>query len=131
MSAIHLTFANSEKSQHEKFTHSLSCLLREDGLTSWANARLKLHSQVHFGSETIVCPKKLFVQKSFGSKNFGVQNNFWSNKIFSKLPITSWANTRLKLHSQVHFESKKMLVPKKCWVQKSFNSKIFLGPVIT
>ena len=29
---------------------------------------------------------------------------------------TSWANSRVKLHSQVHFGSKKILSPKKCWV---------------
>ena len=35
----------------------------------------------------------------------------------------SWANARVKLHSQVHFKSEKILGPKKYWVQKSFNSK--------
>ena len=43
---------------------------------------------------------------------------------------TSWANARVKLHSQVHFESKKVLGPKKCSVQKIFESTNFFGPVI-
>ena len=29
---------------------------------------------------------------------------------------TSWANVRVKLHSQVHFESKKNLGPQNFWV---------------
>ena len=37
--------------------------------------------------------------------------------------ITSWANARVKLHSQVHFESKKILGPKKVWVQKILDPK--------
>ena len=41
---------------------------------------------------------------------------------------TSWANTRVKLHSQVHFGSNKILSPKKCRVQKCFNSINVLGP---
>ena len=43
---------------------------------------------------------------------------------------TSWANARVKLHSQVHFESKKILGQKECWVKKSFNSKKIVGPVL-
>ena len=46
----------------------------------------------------------------------------WSMKIKN----ISWADVRVKLHSQVHFKSKKILGPKKCWVQKRFNSKNFL-----
>ena len=38
---------------------------------------------------------------------------------------TSWANARVKLHSQVHFESKKILGPKKCWVKKISFQKNF------
>ena len=44
---------------------------------------------------------------------------------------TSWAYTRVKLHSQVHFESKKILGPKKELGPKSFNFKKNLGSVIT
>ena len=43
----------------------------------------------------------------------------------------SWAYTRVKLHSQVHFESKKILGPKNELGPKSFNFKKILGSVIT
>ena len=48
-----------------------------------------------------------------------------------KISLTSWANARVKLHSQVHFETKKFLGPKKSWDQKKFNSKKIVGPVIS
>ena len=47
-----------------------------------------------------------------------------------KIYKTSWPNASVKLHSQVHFESKKILGPKKCWVQKRFTFKTMLGPKI-
>ena len=46
---------------------------------------------------------------------------------FGRERETSWANARVKLHSPVHFQSKKILGPKKCWVQKSFDSKKSFG----
>ena len=48
-----------------------------------------------------------------------------AGSLIEKVRLTSWVNTRVKLHSQVHFESKKILGRKKCWVEKSFNSKKF------
>ena len=48
-----------------------------------------------------------------------------------KIYETSWANARVKLQSQLHFEFKKILGPKKCRVLNSLNSKKFLGSVIT
>ena len=41
--------------------------------TSWANARVKLHSQVHFQSKKILGPKKFLFQKYFRSKKFWIQ----------------------------------------------------------
>ena len=38
---------------------------------------------------------------------------------------TSWANARVKLHPQVQFGSKRILGPKKCWVQKVLIPKKF------
>ena len=43
------------------------------------------------------------------------RNNF---EIFGKVNITSWANARVKLHSQVHFRSQKILSTKNVWVPK-------------
>ena len=54
-----------------------------------------------------------------------------NEKFLQNCNETSWANARVKLRSQVHFESNKILGPKKGWVQKSLNSKKNLGPVIT
>ena len=39
-------------------------------LTSWANARVKLHSQVHFGSKNILGQKKFEFQKILGPQIF-------------------------------------------------------------
>ena len=55
--------------------------------TSWANARVKPHSQVHFGSKKLFGPKNLNSQKKFESKKFGVQKmciktNFVAKNIF-------------------------------------------------
>ena len=47
---------------------------------SWANARVKLHSQVHFGSKKISKFKKICIQKRFGQKRFWAQNNVESKK---------------------------------------------------
>ena len=40
-----------------------------------------------------------------------------------KLIETSWANARVKLHSRVHFKSKKIKGPKKFWVKKVMDPK--------
>ena len=53
--------------------------------------------------------------------SFGIY--FHIKLIFLKRIIDKLGNARVKLQSQVHFESKKILGPKECWVQKSFNSK--------
>ena len=63
-------------------------------MTSWANTRVKLHSQVHFGSKTTFGHKENWVQNSFGFKQI------WGPKMFGP----------------------KILNPKKLWVQK------FVGP---
>ena len=42
-----------------------------------------------------------------------------------KINLTSWANARVKLHSQVPFESKKILGPKKVRSKKVLIPKIF------
>ena len=46
--------------------------------TSWANTRIKLHSQVHFGS------KKKFDQKSVGSKKISSKIYFCPKKFGPK-----------------------------------------------
>ena len=64
--------------------------------TSWATARVKLHSQMHFGSKKGVGSKnnlvsnKFWVKKVLGQKKFGlkkkscVQKDFVSNKILCR-----------------------------------------------
>ena len=48
--------------------------------TSWANARVKLHSQVHFWSKKIFGPKTKNMQYMTSSKIFHDQKNFeWKN----------------------------------------------------
>ena len=47
--------------------------------------------------------------------------------MFGKLVETRRANARFKLHSQVHFESKKSLCTKNFWIQKNFSSEKILG----
>ena len=49
-------------------------------MTSWANTRVKLHSQVHFGSKEGLGPKKVWVQKYVAPKNFD-QEIVLDNKI--------------------------------------------------
>ena len=63
--------------------------------TSWPNTRVKLHSQVYFGS------KKILFQKIVGPKNFG-------SKKFLVKKILCW---------------KKIINSKKFWVQKNFGTK--------
>ena len=63
------------------------------------------------------------------AKNHKTSKKFCVLINYVKIHCTSLANARVKLYSQVHFESKKILGQKKCWVQKSFNSKKNLAPV--
>ena len=70
--------------------------------TSWANARVKLHSQVHFGFWIKIWYPKFLT--SF------VLKNIVSNKKRSK-----------------NYQSEEALGPKRCWVPKDFGSKKILG----
>ena len=67
--------------------------------TSWANARVKLHSQVHFGFKRFLVKKHVRFKKIKGPKKLCqkilVRENFGSKKIWVK----------------------KILSPKKLWVQ--------------
>ena len=50
-------------------------------ITSWANAGVKLHSQVHFGSKKVLGQKYL-IPKKFGSKKLGGQQILDLKKIW-------------------------------------------------
>ena len=49
--------------------------------TSWPNARVKLHSQVHFGSRNILSTKNCWVQKNVSSEIFLCPTRFWVQRI--------------------------------------------------
>ena len=97
------------------------------------------HLQYDLPLKSFLVPRDVFPMDMFKSeykiewKLLMKSKSFYSPKrtCYLCLKETSWANARVKLHSQVHFESKTILGPKKCWVQKSFNFKINFGPVIT
>ena len=63
------------------------------------------------------------------------KNNWKNNWTHSKVALgkTSWANTRVKIHYNVHSKLNKILGPKKLrprrfWVKKSFGSTKIVGP---
>ena len=71
-------------------------------------------------------PENLFSSSTVESEyshTTGKTQNWFLQELLAHSYLTSWANAKVKLHSQVHFESKMILGPKKCWVQKSVNSK--------
>ena len=43
---------------------------QEDMETGWANARVKLNSQMHFGSKQSLSAKNCWFQKNVSSENF-------------------------------------------------------------
>ena len=63
--------------------------------TSWANARVKLHSQVHFGSKKILSWQKGQVPKNFSLKKIGSKQVLGSN-FFGLGP---------KMHLRMEFDS--------------------------
>ena len=50
----------------------------------------------------------------------------FSSTMAQEISETSWANTRIKLHFQVHFGSKKILSKKFCVQQNFYQSKLNL-----
>ena len=86
--------------------------------TSWANVRVKLHSQVHFGSKKVLGPKQLGVIKNLESNKFWIQNNVEPKKSkFKKFRVK-------KILCQKNFGLKKFCVEKSFWSKKSCS----LGP---
>ena len=72
-----------------------------------------------------------FMNKSWTSCKQVVNKSWTGHKQVINRSRTSWANPRVKLHSQVHFEYNKFLGLQKCWVKKSLSpinlgSKFFL-----
>ena len=54
-------------------------------VTSWADARVKLHFQVHLGS------KKVLGQKNEGSNKFWIQKNFGYKNLLNQLNLSLMA----------------------------------------
>ena len=58
------------------FYHEYWTFFMGVNMTSWANATVKLHSQVYFESQNILGPKKCWAQKSFDFNKIWVQKFF-------------------------------------------------------
>ena len=103
---------------------TIQCSILE--MTSWANARVKLHSQVHFGSKKILS-KNFCVQLNFGSNKFWVSTNFGSKRNVSlERNVGSKNNLVTKFFgSESNLESENNIGFRKMSGQKKFEPKKF------
>ena len=89
---------------------------------SWANARVKLHSQVHVESKNILSLERYWVQKHLSSKKILFQRNFGFKSIFG--PNKFWMKKEFWVRK--NFETKNIFDPKRICLQIYVDSDLNL-----